>query len=611
MSLSVLEELRLETRRLFIAGSGLASGDRGLERQLPRLEQLGETSPVFRRIGDGVRAVLAAPREESAPRLLELAGLIHSVLATQGKTEPEGATVPLAGGDVRPETAVSYRRLQPLLEALTSRGQGRLEAVRSAHEEGLTRDFRVLPAAVAGLDDPYPELADYLAANVIPAYGRAALSSLRGQFRLEGGKSDGRRLELIHGILGREGLALYEQAAREGAPEVRAAAIRLLGGYPEQEEFLLALADEKRKDLRAAALEALARIGSERAQDRLFAALVSRDRELAVQPIRQNALPELARRVARQAEETLDRFLVDPAAAKAAKAAEELHTYLWALADKGAAVPEVDAFLRRLAAAPGFRDEAERVQTAAIVELLSSGRPEDDDFILGLERIHPDRYIPYRLRAAHRRLSPAEVFDRFAPLLAPSKAKGSNLPRGMLVVELREYRIPSWEEQVLYRPEEAQAELLRWDPRWAPALAAAGELELASRLALRPDAALKTALCKQLDAKAGFHDNLSLGLMLALFRMGDPEAPERLMRLAEQGGGRARYYLTPLQRTALELLPAAYAERLRQLAERYASSGIRQEMLEIAETISAKPESPSSDEGNGKGLWAWIKQRMS
>ena len=121
---------------------------------------------------------------------------------------------------------------------------------------------------VAALDESYTEIADLLVRKIVPLYGADALSVLKEQFKLEGGKGDARRLQLIHRILGRSGMPLYLEAAQSGSQDVRVAAIELLGEYPEQEGFLLEQADERRKEVRRAALQALSRIGTPRTSER-------------------------------------------------------------------------------------------------------------------------------------------------------------------------------------------------------------------------------------------------------------------------------------------------------------------------------------------------------
>lgn len=58
MSTALLQELHQEYRRLYIAGSELAAGDFRLKRLLPQFQQLGERSPVFKKLGEGMTALI-------------------------------------------------------------------------------------------------------------------------------------------------------------------------------------------------------------------------------------------------------------------------------------------------------------------------------------------------------------------------------------------------------------------------------------------------------------------------------------------------------------------------------------------------------------------------
>src|SRR5207249_3836874 len=55
-------------------------------------------------------------------------------------------------------------------------------------------------AVIDGLDDPYAEIADFLAEKVLPLYGRAILPELRKKYDPMGAKGDARRLALMHAI---------------------------------------------------------------------------------------------------------------------------------------------------------------------------------------------------------------------------------------------------------------------------------------------------------------------------------------------------------------------------------------------------------------------------
>lgn len=88
MSTALLQELHQEVNRLYIAGSELAAEDFRLKRLLPQFQQLGERAPIFKRLGEGIVAVIEPDHSEgssSAQNLQELSVLLSSVLYTQGR----------------------------------------------------------------------------------------------------------------------------------------------------------------------------------------------------------------------------------------------------------------------------------------------------------------------------------------------------------------------------------------------------------------------------------------------------------------------------------------------------------------------------------------------
>ena len=54
MSIAVLNEVYNETRRLAIAGSGLASGDYRLKKLISPLQKAGQKAPVFRKVAEAI-----------------------------------------------------------------------------------------------------------------------------------------------------------------------------------------------------------------------------------------------------------------------------------------------------------------------------------------------------------------------------------------------------------------------------------------------------------------------------------------------------------------------------------------------------------------------------
>jgi len=85
MALPLLNDLRNELERLYIAGSALALDDPRVKRHLPALQKLGERAPVFRNLADRLAALTET--EASPENLMEAGTMLYSILYSQGRTD--------------------------------------------------------------------------------------------------------------------------------------------------------------------------------------------------------------------------------------------------------------------------------------------------------------------------------------------------------------------------------------------------------------------------------------------------------------------------------------------------------------------------------------------
>src|SRR5262249_45752230 len=154
--------------------------------------------------------------------LLSLSTLINAILYTQGHTGSEGAYCELELHAANScNTKTSARVLKPLVQALTSTGSGRFEIVRSAVERGAFSDLRLIEPSIGALDDVYPELADLVMAEILPAYGPGIAPLLKAKLDLKGKKCDARRLQVLHQLDPAGTVELCKTALEEGSPEVK------------------------------------------------------------------------------------------------------------------------------------------------------------------------------------------------------------------------------------------------------------------------------------------------------------------------------------------------------------------------------------------------------
>ena len=236
MSIAILGEVYNETRRLAIAGSGLANGDFRLKKLIAPLEKAGKKSPVFAKVAAAIQNTIEADTKSASAALLELSTLVTAILYTQGKTGADGKLKAIETSEFEIPTANSSARvLKPLIEALTTTGSGRQEIITDAHRRGAFKDLRLVKPALQAIDDVYGEIAEFVAQNVLPAYGKAILPELREAWQVKGNAGHVRRLQLMHRIdpeqlfvtdYWRSHLAIPEPARRRtgsAAREVRSA----------------------------------------------------------------------------------------------------------------------------------------------------------------------------------------------------------------------------------------------------------------------------------------------------------------------------------------------------------------------------------------------------
>lgn len=158
-----LSELKERLVYISVAGTQLLSEDFRLKKAIEAMEPLSKKNPVFQKIYIDAEKLLSAEKEQQSVLLLNLLGLVDAVLYTQASTTIEGDLTEL------PETQTAgnmiqmrYSAIHPLLQALTTKGSGRMEVLDQTlynHPEYFT-DYRVLHALIHDLNDSYGEMAD-------------------------------------------------------------------------------------------------------------------------------------------------------------------------------------------------------------------------------------------------------------------------------------------------------------------------------------------------------------------------------------------------------------------------------------------------------------------
>ncbi|MEK3904242.1 HEAT repeat domain-containing protein [Paenibacillus sp. FSL R7-0179] len=598
MSTALLQELHQEYRRLYIAGSELAAGDFRLKRLLPQFQQLGERSPVFKKLGEGITALIEPGSPEGlAPgiQLQENTLLLESVLYTQGTTTVDGTPGPLPVRKFTLQTNQTFRKLAPVIEALTTTGSGRYEIVLDAYKEGVFQDLRLLPLAVSALNDPYSELAEYAKNHILPSYGPEIAGYLLETFNPAGGRSEVRKLEVIAQAGASSHLDVIVQAAENGSDEIRAAAIKCLGEYEEYTGLLLEWSADKKKIIREAAYTALAAGGSAQGAERLIEVfLQKKDREMLAAVLAYGAPAAVYARLTALFMDELTAAPETNADKKITeKAWDELAPFMAALHQAKSA--ELDAIYSYVL------KEYQRYTSLGWIHLIDQAaryKQESADNA-ALEELaelaqRSVRYLPNYFHAAKRRVSPQEMFDRFAGLtetkLVGQAAKQAAQRTQLLIHTIEEQAVDLyWDYEVRWdasgvrqynrRIMSAEEVAAEWDPRWLEWSIKQDAMNLACVFARPGHQGVQNYLRGKLEGtlKRYTYDRLA-NIFKGLERAELPETErlELLISALEENNVRNLYTFDHYLFEMMERFPASYVDRVKEIAPRFKYESKRQ-----------------------------------
>ena len=547
MSIAVLNQVYDEASRLAVAGSVVAHGDFRLKKLLAPLDAAGAKAPVFAKVADCVRAVVEGPEDKSAESLLELTSIVSAVLYTQGETGLAGKlerieTTDFGGAMVQ----TSARLLKPLLEALTSTGSGRIELVKDAFERGAFRDLRLVKAALAGLDDPYSEIAEFLMKNVLPTYGKSILQELRNSYDPKGTKGHPRRLKLLHNADPAGARELVMQALDVGSKEVRVAAIGCLRAK-EDLSFLIEQASAKAQDVREAAYQSLSTIDEPEAVALFAKAISGKDHPHVIQSIVSGKSEKLAalliaevRNGVAELPKLKDKKII-------AERAKRVTYLLRALPDKDH--PATDALLLEL-----FKNRAEIAKVkgenysgADVVEtVIHSMSNGSKSLQLVLAHAHAEfdaDGLMIAVRSGEECLTAAGLYEQFSPYLtaktdAKKKGKDSTIAKRDAVIHtLGGYRI-YW---YAYQDDKQTS----FDPRWLDLAVKIQNVGLVNTMGRPNHPAAEAFLKAEFDAKiksAQAQTQLQ-ELVHAMTRHQHPYATDALLAAVGKISGKNRHEL--------------------------------------------------------------------
>jgi hypothetical protein len=602
MSIPVLIQVYDEMRRLAIAGSAVAPGDFRLKKLIAPLEKSGEKAPVFAKVAQAVQAVVDSSDKTASTALLELTTLVNAILYTQGATGVAGELKPLETRDLGQTTQAGARTLKPLLEALSSTGSGRMELVRDAFDRGTFKDLRLIKPALGAIDDPYPEIREFICERVLPLYGKAILPELRATLDIKGRGGHLYRLKLMHRLDPEGSRDVIQQALNEGSKEMRVAAVECLGTTGDDLVYLLEQTRSKAKDVGAAALRALLKAGAKSADvvATLKKAIAGVDLQLIVSRVKECSLPEIRNYALEQAEQQLadvlklkDKKLQGPAVDRLQQLVSSLDEH---------SDPNAEAFLLRCFehadALGAIKSEPSGADLNELVaRLLSQGTAKMQRRLVAAHKTMAGGMLASALFAARATMTPAEFYEEFSPLLKGlsekrAKKNSAEHDRGQALLavlnsdsDVLPYVHRPWMDQRACEQQRRARGLPDLDPRWLDAAVDAGSVALVCSLA-RPGHSAANRLLSEQFARAKNPQEL----LRTMVRIQHPEAIDALIAaLKEQAKEKYHYYLSYWYGPMIADLPRSALARIEELLPTLPDKMVDQ-LMEHVLALKDKPE---------------------
>lgn len=571
MSIGLIYEVYEEVKKLIIAGSEMAIDNNRLKKILPGMKKSGESVQIFKRVADAMEKTISSKEGMSQDNLLELANLINAVVYTQGQTGIDGDFEKIDSLGLDVETSVSYRALNPVINALTTKGSGRHEIIRKYYEDYKNeKDLRILVPLITGLGDGYPDISN-LAYDMLKGYGDSITPLLERMFNIEGGKKDGRILELICELNG-QGVEFFKEAIQKGSLEVKVYAIKALGKFPETEDILFEYSRDRKKEIREASYYALSKFNTARSINRLFEEFKSKDRDSVMGYIRNNSYKEVWRRLLQEGEDILvylkafeksrDKEIEKDAKDNVKDDAKEdikvsadkekerlsiktLTEYFGNIVEcmihkKDSRIYE---FLKRcvhIQSETGIFKEnnmEDVIITTAAKNIISHENADAYDFLVSTFGKYRNIIVGYSFEAALLTKSPEYVFDTYSPLLQKKSFEKNEIIRIMRMYE-GFYEVYS---NYSYEAKKCKHNI-NWDKRWARDVLNSNQIDLGCKLITSGDKESIDILLEKLKnpdkVKAMEFSHIFMGLI----KGGYSNVKEEIFKIVEDGFKNNRNY---------------------------------------------------------------------
>ena len=363
-----IRDLAAVVARLLASGAQHPGSDEAFRRQAEALRPFAVQVPAARVLAEGVERATTAPPSEAVPAVLDLLVRVRQANLALGGAGLGGELQ--AAPESGPWSTSTGADVYPVADALPGKGNRTAKVGRAlATAAG---DLRCLQPLWAALTDRSAALADLVADEGLPPFGRAIAAELAEGIDLRGKAADARRLRALCRADREAGRGPCFEALERGSTVLRVAALKSLpfvADAAEVEEQALCFIRDADSPVRLAALDALRHCPSAEATEAIIGCLDSFDgiAEVAISILTQGRHPHARTRLMASVAGLID----TPIAEQRGPRLRQRLRGLQGLPDRMAALPELLGFARH-------RDDEVR---AAVLWALG-GFPEAADSVL-------------------------------------------------------------------------------------------------------------------------------------------------------------------------------------------------------------------------------------
>lgn len=593
MSIALIHEVHGEVRKLLIAGSEMTVDNFKLKKILPGMKKSGESVPVFARVADAIEAAINPGTGKSQERLLELTTIVSAIVYTQGETGIQGELDKVVCFGLSYPTDIPFRKLKPVISALTTKGSGRLEIIRRFFDSGDYKDLRLIVPLIEGLGDSYAEISD-MVGNILKEYGEAVIPVLKKNMDINGGKRDARIVAIISDLCGKSEKEFYLNVIEKGSAEVKVSAAKALKDVPECEELLIELSEDKKKEVREAAFYALGKMKSGNAVKCLFKALRGKDRDITFEPIKVNKSQEIAKSLLEEGKKSLELIKASyKSVNKSDPPAKQEVDYFVTVLDCMFGKKDKDIFeflktcvdLSKNLIQFKLNNAEDTIIRTAARNILAFENEEAYQFLISSLNKYNNTIIEYSFEAAIRSKLPDYVFDNYSPML---KKGPKSFERNEIIKVMsyycdfdEDYRIRDYYYPV--RRDVIEGLNIKWDKRWAKLLFDLDEISLGCKLVSRGDVECINIMLEKLRKHSKFGDRCLTNIVLGLFQAGYERVRDEILNVLESNFNNNKHYLGYYLEDFIEVikfLPASDAQYIDDFASKYNNKGV-EKLLEV------------------------------